>query len=115
MIKETLATLPHLLRIDLFRIAGEPVEINARLKRTPAAQTIRIVRRLSSINRLAHKPVALVVMHRRYGAIDRNLVKVWTTESQQLRIEVRKQTPLQQWKIGRASCRERVESTGVGV
>src|SRR3954453_19947437 len=96
MIEETRAPLPHLLRIDLFCIADEPTKIDSRLEWTPAAQAVRIVARLTSIDRLAHKTVALVVMHRRYRTVDRNLMEVWTTKTQQLRIEIRKQSPLQQ-------------------
>ena len=96
MIEETGAALPHLLSVNLFRIADEPTHIHARLERTSAAQAIGIVARLSSIDRLAHKAVALVVMHWCNRAVDRNFVKVWTTETQELRVEVGKQSALQQ-------------------
>src|SRR6185369_8113908 len=105
MIEETGAALPHLLSVNLFRIADEPTHIHTCLKWTPAAQAIGIVARLSLIDRLAHKAVTLVVMHRCDGAVDRNFVKVWTTETQQLRIEVRKQSPLQQRIVSEVDAR----------
>src|SRR6185437_175831 len=108
MIEETRAALPHLCRVDLFRIARKPTEIDARLKWTSTAQAIRVVARLSSIDRLAHETVALVVMNWRDWPVDWNLVKVWTTETQQLCIEVRKQPPLQQWIVSEINSRDDV-------
>jgi len=44
-------------------------------------------------------------MHRRHGTVDRNFVKVWTTKTQQLRIEIGKQSPLQQRIVSEVDAR----------
>ena len=66
----------------------------------PPLQTVRFVARLSAIDRLPHVAVALIVVQRRDGTIDRNLVKVWPAQTNQLRVEIRKQTPLKQRIVG---------------
>ena len=52
------------------------------------------------IDRLPHEAVALVVMHRRNRTVDRNLVKVRTTQPNQLRIGIREQSTLHQRIVG---------------
>src|SRR6185369_6924506 len=79
MIEEARASLAYLLGIDSLGITGKAAHVDAGLKGTPATQAIWIVGRLSSIDRLAHEAVTLIVVHRRNRPVDRDLVKVWTT------------------------------------
>ena len=85
---------------ELFRLAAQLIAFDrlgkrykaqfSGLKWTPSAQRVRLVGDTASWDRLAMEPVALIVVHLRYGSVDRDLVKIRTTKSGQLRVVVRK-------------------------
>ena len=108
VIEELVAPCANFLGVDPFGIAGETAHVCSRLKRTAASERIRLVAGLPTIDRLAHKAVALVVVNRRDRTVDRNLVKVWSTQTNQLRIGIREQTTLQQRIVGEIDSRHDV-------
>src|SRR5436305_10369 len=96
MIKETGTACANFLCVDSLCVARKAAHIHSCLERTAASQAIRVVRRHSAVDCLSHETVALIVMHRRDRTIDGNFVKIWPTETQQLRVEIREKPSLQQ-------------------
>jgi hypothetical protein len=78
-------TLPNLFRVDPFRVTGKAAHIHSGLKRTPATQRVGLVARLTAIYSLKHVAITLIIVQRRDRSIDWNLVKVRTTQTNQLR------------------------------
>jgi len=76
MIHKAWTALANLSGINLLGKTGKATHVHAGLKRTTAARVVRFVRRLAAIDCLPHVAIALIVMHRRYGPINRYLVKI---------------------------------------
>jgi hypothetical protein len=67
-----------------------------------------VIARLADVDRLAHVPVALVVVHGCHRPIDRDLVEIGPAEANELGVGVREQAPLKEWIIGEIDARDEV-------
>ena len=70
------------------RVCHESALGASRLHRASAAKGVRVITRSVAVDRLAHESVALVVVDRRHGSVDRNLVKVGAAEPDELRVRI---------------------------
>src|SRR6478672_2577391 len=100
MVEELVAPLANLLAVHLFRVGDETAHVCFCLHRTSATKRIRLVTNAAPIDCLTHVAVTLGVVNSGYRTIDRNLVRVRSAQTYQLRIGVREQTTLEERIIG---------------
>ena len=92
MIKEIPTSLSYFCPSHLFSVADKHTEVGCCLHGAASAKGVRLIAGPSFVDGLTHMSVALVVVNRHDRAVDRNLVKVWTPQPDQLRIGVRLET-----------------------
>src|SRR5688500_8587911 len=69
---------------------------STRLERTTAPERIWLIRNAAAIDRLSVHSIALVIVHLRNRRIDRDLVKVRTSQTRDLGVNVRMDSASQQ-------------------
>ena len=96
MIKKLFTPGSDFSPIERFGVCDKSAHLPACLHGTAAAQRIRLITHAPVIDRLAHMPVALIIVYWYHRAINRNLMKIGTTQPNQLGIGIGKEPPLQQ-------------------
>src|SRR5690606_10207774 len=113
VIAEALAAIADLCPVDAFGMRNEAALAHHRLERAAVAKGVGIMSGLSDVDRLAVDAVALVVMNRGDGPVDRDLVEIGTAEPRKLGVEIGEQPSLEKRVVSEIDARNdvaRVES-----
>ena len=96
MIQKTFAPRAHLARINALGIGGEAALRHFGLQRVVIAQRIGAIAHFSTVDRLPHIAVPLVVVHGHDRPVDWYFLEIGAAQADKLRIGVGKQPALQQ-------------------
>ena len=107
MVAEGFAAVADLVPLDPLRIALETAALSCRrgFLGPAVVDGVGLVVGAALVDRLAMEGVALVVVERAQRAVDRDLVEVRPTETQQLGVGVGEQPALQQRVVGEVDAR----------
>ena len=96
VIEELLSPCSNLCTTERFGKGSEPSLICTDLKWAPAPQRVRFIRSSAFVDGLSHVAITLVVVDGRNRTVDWNFMEIGSAQADELRIGIRKQSPLKQ-------------------